>query len=76
MLTFSLLSCKNDCTPVIVCCAKITNNYSICKKFRHNIVLFLTKRAILFAKTEAIQEYRKALDDHDQSQITLARVMP
>lgn len=25
---------------------------------------------------EAIQEYRKALDDHDQSQITLARVMP
>ncbi len=26
--------------------------------------------------SEAIQEYRKALDDHDQSQITLARVMP
>ena len=25
---------------------------------------------------EAIQEYRKALDTHDQSQITLARVMP
>lgn len=24
---------------------------------------------------EAIQEYRKALDTHDQSQITLARVM-
>ena len=25
---------------------------------------------------EAIQEYRKALESHDQSQITLARVMP
>lgn len=25
---------------------------------------------------EAIEEYRKALDTHDQSQITLARVMP
>ena len=25
---------------------------------------------------EAIEAYRKALDDHDQSQITLARVMP
>lgn len=25
---------------------------------------------------EAIQEYRKALDTHDQSQITLARVIP
>jgi len=26
--------------------------------------------------SEAIQEYRKALDTHDQSQIKLARVMP
>jgi len=26
--------------------------------------------------SEAIKEYRKALDTHDQSQITLARVMP
>ena len=26
--------------------------------------------------TEAIDAYRKALDDHDQSQITLARVLP
>ena len=25
---------------------------------------------------EAIEAYRKALDDHDKSQITLARVMP
>lgn len=25
---------------------------------------------------EAIEEYRKALDAHDQSQITLVRVMP
>jgi hypothetical protein len=25
---------------------------------------------------EAIREYRKALETHDQSQITLARVMP
>lgn len=25
---------------------------------------------------DAIQEYRKALNTHDQSQITLARVMP
>lgn len=26
--------------------------------------------------TEAVQQYRNALDNHEQSQITLARVLP
>lgn len=41
-----------------------------------NVETGITRRTIDCEHlSEAIQEYRKALDTHDQSQITLARVI-